>query len=59
MLFKHSNVPAKQVAQANAQDNRWLLADLEAAQRRNLYAAGSGDRPRSPHRWPSVFGKRR
>ena len=59
MFFKHSNAPAKEVAQASAEDNRWLLADLEAAQRRNLYAAGSGDRPRSPHRWPSLFGKRR
>jgi len=64
MLFKHSNAPTKDtptedVALASAEDNRWLLADLEAAQRRNLYAAGSGDRPRSPHRWRSLFGMRR
>ena len=33
-------------------DDRWLLTDLEAAQRRNLYAAGRGDRPkRLPRRW--------
>lgn len=59
MLFKHSNAPARDVAPASAEDNRWQLVDLEAAQRRNLYAAGSGDRPRSSHRWPSLFGKRR
>ena len=59
MLFKHRNAPAKDIAQASAEDNRWQLADLEAGQRRNLHAAGSGDRPRSPHRWPSLFGKRR
>ena len=30
---------------AGRTDERWLLTDLEAAQRRNLYAAGRGDRP--------------
>lgn len=59
MLFKHNTAPAKDVTPASAEDNRWQLADLEVAQRRNLYAAGSGDRPRSPHRRPSLFGKRR
>ena len=59
MLFKNSKVPASQAAQASTEDNRWLLTDLEAAQRRNLYAAGFGDRPRSPRPWPSLFGKRR
>jgi len=33
-------------------DERWLLTDLEAAQRRNLYAAGGGDGPeRTSRRW--------
>jgi hypothetical protein len=59
MLFKHSPVPAKDVAPASAEDNRWRLADLEAAQRRNIYAAGAGDRQRSLHRWPRLLGKRR
>ena len=59
MLFKLRNTPATQSAQASAEDNRWLLADLEAAQRRNLYAAGPGDRPRSALRWAALFGKRR
>jgi len=37
---------------AGRTDDRWLLTDLEAAQRRNLYAAGRGDRPgRTSRRW--------
>ena len=31
---------------ADEADGRTLLTDLEAAQRRDLYAAGRGDRPR-------------
>jgi len=34
-------------------DDRWLMADLEAAQRRDIYAAGRGDgrrRRRRPKR---------
>jgi hypothetical protein len=30
-------------AATSSEDTRWLLADLEAAQRRNPYAAGHGD----------------
>ena len=59
MLIKHRNTTATQSEQASTEDNRWMLADLEAAQRRNLYAAGPGDRPRTAHRWTGLFGKRR
>jgi hypothetical protein len=50
------NTPLKPAADdrhdAGRTDDRWLLTDLEAAQRRNLYAAGSGDRPeRTSRRW--------
>jgi hypothetical protein len=31
---------------ADQSDTRTLLTDLEAAQRRDVYAAGRGDRPR-------------
>ena len=31
-------------------EDRWRLADLEVAQRRNLYAAGRGDRRERPTR---------
>jgi hypothetical protein len=59
MLFKPRNTPPTPSAQASSQDDRWMLTDLEAAQRRNLYAAGPGDRPRSAPRWQGLFGKRR
>jgi hypothetical protein len=37
---------------AGRRNEHWLLADLEAAQRRNLYAAGRGDGPeRTSRRW--------
>ena len=37
---------------AGRTDEQWLIADLEAAQRRNLYAAGRGDGPeRTSRRW--------
>jgi len=50
------NKPLKPAADdrqdAGRTDEHWLLADLEAAQRRNLYAAGRGDGPeRTPRRW--------
>ena len=59
MLIRPRNTPETQSVQGSTEDNRWQLADLEAAQRRNLYAAGPGDRPRSAHRWADLFGKRR
>ena len=39
---------------AGRTDERWLLADLEAAQRRNVYAAGRGDGPERPSRRWSI-----
>jgi hypothetical protein len=50
------NKPLKPAADdrhdAGRTDEHWLLADLEAAQRRNLYAAGRGDGPgRTSPRW--------
>ena len=53
MLLNKPLTPAADDRQiAVRTDDRWLLTDLEAAQRRNLYAAGRGDRPqRPPRRW--------
>ena len=53
MLFKKPVKPSGDDPQdAGRTDDRWLLTDLEAAQRRNLYAAGRGDRPgRTSRRW--------
>jgi hypothetical protein len=44
MLLKHSpKAGAHERDSAGIVDDRWRLTDLEAAQRRNLYAAGRGD----------------
>jgi hypothetical protein len=43
LLNKPSKPPARDRRPSSGMDDRWLLADLEAAQRRNLYAAGHGD----------------
>ena len=53
MLLKKPVKPAADDPQdAGRTEDRWLLTDLEAAQRRNLYAAGPGDRPgRTTRRW--------
>jgi hypothetical protein len=53
MLLKKPQKPAGHDPQDAARtDDRWLLTDLEAAQRRNLYAAGRGDRPgHTTRRW--------
>jgi hypothetical protein len=53
MLLNKPLKPAADDRQdAGRTDDRWLLADLEAAQRRNLYAAGPGDGPeRTSRRW--------
>lgn len=53
MLLKKPVKPAADDPQDGGRtDDRWLLTDLEAAQRRNLYAAGRGDRPgRTARRW--------
>ena len=52
MLFKSLKPAADDRQDAGRTDDRWLLADLEAAQRRNLYAAGRGDgRERTSRRW--------
>ena len=47
-------------AAASPEDNRWLLADLEAAQRRNPYVAGPGDgRDHTPrHRLSRLLARR-
>jgi len=53
-MFLHKSLkPAPDVRRDAARtDERWLLTDLEAAQRRNLYAAGRGDGPeRTSRRW--------
>jgi hypothetical protein len=54
MLSKHRTETTTPTAQSSGDDDRWRLVDLEAAQRRNLYAAGRGDRPRGAarRRWP-------
>ena len=39
---------------AGRTDERWRLTDLEAAQRRNLYAAGPGDGPKRTSRRRSI-----
>jgi hypothetical protein len=53
MLLNKSLKPAADGREnAGRTDDRWLLTDLEAAQRRNPYAAGRGDRPgRTSRRW--------
>jgi hypothetical protein len=40
-------------------DNRWLLAQLESAQRRDPYVAGRGDKPRRARRgrWSKALAK--
>jgi hypothetical protein len=55
MLLNKPLKPAADDRQdAGRTDDRWLLADLEAAQRRNLYAAGRGDGPRRRSRRLSI-----
>jgi hypothetical protein len=52
LLNKPLKPPAGDRQDAGRTDEHWLLADLEAAQRRNLYAAGRGDGPRrTSRRW--------
>ena len=52
MLLSKPLKPADDRQDAGRTDEHWLLADLEAAQRRNLYAAGRGDGPaRRSRRW--------
>ncbi len=51
MLVKRLQAAPDRAARPSAEDSRWLLVDLEAAQRRNVYAAGSGDRPRTARHW--------
>jgi hypothetical protein len=52
LLNKPLKPPADDRRDAGRPHERWLLADLEAAQRRNLYAAGRGDAPaRTSRRW--------
>jgi hypothetical protein len=53
MLLNKSPKPAADDRQdAGRTDERWRLADLEAAQRQNLYVAGRGDGPeRTSRRW--------
>jgi hypothetical protein len=53
MRLKHRTETATPTA-PSTDDDRWRLVDLEAAQRRNLYAAGRGDSPRGAarRRWP-------
>jgi hypothetical protein len=53
MRLKHRTEAVTPPAQSSG-DDRWRLVDLEAAQRRNLYAAGRGDGPEgaSRRRWP-------
>lgn len=44
---------------AGRADEQWLIADLEAAQRANVYAAGRGDGPeRTSRRWSLRRGRR-
>ena len=51
-LNKRPNPAARDRQPGDRTDERWLLADLEAAQRRSLYAAGRGDgSDRSSRRW--------
>jgi hypothetical protein len=53
MLLSKSLKPAADDRQdAGRADEHWLVADLEAAQRGNVYAAGPGDGPgRTSRRW--------
>ncbi len=52
LLSKPVKPAADDRQDAGRTDEHWLLADLEAAQRRNLYAAGRGDGPgRTSWRW--------
>lgn len=60
MLLHKSLKPAADDRQdAGRADEHWLVADLEAAQRGDLYAAGRGDRPGRPsRRWSIRRGRR-
>jgi hypothetical protein len=60
MRSKHRTEAVTPASHSGGEDERWRLADLEAAQRRNLYAAGPGDgRQRtSPRRWTLGRAKR-
>ena len=52
LLHKPLKPAAGDRQDAGRTDEHWLLADLESAQRRNLYAAGRGDGPeRTSRRW--------
>jgi hypothetical protein len=52
LLHKPLKPAADDRQDAGRTDEHWLLADLEAAQRRNVYAAGRGDGPaRTSRRW--------
>jgi hypothetical protein len=50
MRLKPRTEESTPAAEPVGEHDRWRLADLEAAQRRNLYAAGRGDGPRSASR---------
>ena len=50
MRLKHRTEDSAPANESGGEDDRWRLADLEAAQRRDLYAAGRGDRPRGASR---------
>jgi hypothetical protein len=43
---------------ADPQDIRYLLADLEAAQRRHPYAVGAGDTGAVRSRWARLLSRR-
>jgi hypothetical protein len=60
MPLKHRTETAAPAARSGGDDDRWRLVDLEAAQRRDLYAAGHGDgRGRtSRRRWTVGRAKR-
>jgi hypothetical protein len=60
MLLSKPVKPAADDRQdAGRTDEHWLLADLESAQRRNLYAAGRGDGPERRSRSWSIRCVRR
>jgi hypothetical protein len=60
LLNKSSKSGSRDPHTSGPGDDRWLLADLEAAQRRDLYAAGHGDGPRRAprRRWGLARAKR-
>ena len=56
---KSLKVPADDRQDAPEADDHWLVADLEARQRGNVYAAGRGDGPgRNVRLWSFGRGRR-